>query len=135
MPCKSIAYTVLNTPTDVEAGGIVPVGTLARRYGNAIRVDGNAITLTEAGWYTIAVNMTAQPTAATTITLNVLENGAPLYGANTTTTTFVAAENAPLVIPAAVVRVFCRCCKTLTITLSEAASVVNSTITVEKVSA
>lgn len=71
MSCKSLLYTVLNGTVNVAAGGIVPIGIPVRRFGNAIRQDGNAITLLEPGYYTISVLLNTQPVAATAITVNV----------------------------------------------------------------
>lgn len=133
MSCKSLLYTVLSTDTPVAAGGIVPLGTITRRYGTAIRVDGSTITLTEPGYYYISVNDTVRPGAATPLSLTVLENGAPLAGAVTTVTPAAIGDDTPMQISGAVSRVYCHCCKNLTVTLSAAGNVTNAAIVVVKV--
>lgn len=133
MSCKSLLYTVLNQTVDVAAGGIVPIGNPVRRVGKAIRQDGNAVTLLEPGYYTIAVLLNTQPVADTAITARVEENGVPLAGAFATTTPNAAAADTDIVIPAAVSRVYCSGTKTITVTLDAAAAVTGATVTVEKV--
>ena len=133
MSCKSMLYTVLNTTTAVLAGGVIPLRNIVRRFGNAIRVDGNTITLTEPGYYRITVNDTVRPGAAAPLNLTVMENGIPLTGAVTTVTPAAIGDDTPMQISGAVSRVYCHCCKTISFVLSEAGSVTNAAVTVEKV--
>lgn len=133
MSCKSLLYMVLNATTAVAAGGVVPLGTIMRRFGTAIRADGNTITLTEPGYYEITVNDTVRPGAATPLSLTVMENGVPLSGAITTVTPAAIGDDTPMQIPAAVSRVYCHCCKTISFVLSAAGSVTTAAVTVVKV--
>ena len=133
MSCRSLLYTVLNNTVDVTAGGIVPIGFPVRRFGCAIRQDGNAITLLEPGYYMISVLLNTQPVAATAITASVEENGVTLAGAFATITPNAAAADTDIVIPAAVSRVYCNGTKTITVTLNADAAVTGAAITVEKV--
>ena len=130
---KSALYMTNTTPTPVAAGGLLQIGTITRRMGTAIRADGDAITLLEPGYYAVSVNATVQPDAAAAITLTVRENEAPIPGATVTATPATIADDTPLQIPGAIVRVFCRSTKTLTFVLSAAATVANAAITVAKV--
>ena len=133
MSCKSVLYTAMTVPVSVAAGGVVPLGAIVRRFGNAIRVDGNAITLLEPGYYAISVNMTVDPLAASAVTARVEENGVPVAGATVTATPAAIGDDTPLQIPSAVVRVYCNGTKTITVNLPVAATVNNAAVTVVKV--
>ena len=133
MSCRSLLYTVLPSTATVEAGGVVPVGVITRRFGPAIRVDGNAITLLEPGYYEISVSLVVQPDAATAISARVLENGVALSGAVATATPTAADADTLLTIPAAVSRVYNGTQKALTVELSAAADVTSAVVTVKKV--
>ena len=111
----------------------MPLGGITRRFGNAIRVEGNTIVLREPGYYEISVSDTVQPSAAAAISLTVYENGTPLAGAATTATPETASDNTPLHISAAVVRVYCHTTKTITTVLSAAGTVARAAVTVVKV--
>lgn len=130
---KSALYMVNSTSIPVAAGGLIPLGTITRRVGTAIRSYGDAITFLEPGYYEVHVNTTVQPDAADTITLTVRENDTALPGATVTATPATIGDSTPLQIPDAVVRVFCRSVKTLTFVLSAAATVTNAAVTIVKV--
>ena len=44
---KSLIYTALTAPVDVLAGGAIPLGTIIRRYGCAVNLNGNGIALSD----------------------------------------------------------------------------------------
>ena len=45
MSCKSAIYTAMQNPTGVSVDGVIPLGSLIRRYGCDIAMNGNAINI------------------------------------------------------------------------------------------
>ena len=45
MSCKNLIYTAMTTPTAVLANGTIPLGTIVRRYGDCVNLNGNGILL------------------------------------------------------------------------------------------
>ena len=58
MSCKSALYAVLQTPTAVAIDGVIPLGSLIRRYGCDISLNGNAVNLSGAGYYDVDASIT-----------------------------------------------------------------------------
>ena len=133
MSCKSLIYTALTTPTAVLADGIIPLGTLVRRYGCALAMNGNGINVSETGYYDIKSSITVLPTAAGEITATVLVNGVPLTGATATATAAAAGDAVNLSIASVLRKCGCDCPDTITVQLSAAGTVNNSALVVERV--
>ena len=81
MSCKSALYTALQTPTAVAVDGVIPLGSLIRRYGCDISLNGNAVNLSGAGYYDVDVSITVAPTAAGTVTATLVKDGVAIPGA------------------------------------------------------
>ena len=115
MSCKSALYTALQTPTAVAVDGVIPLGSLIRRYGCDISLNGNAVNLSGAGYYDVDASITVAPTAA----------GVAIPGA---TASAAAAAGAPTVLsfPALVRQACCASGSALTLVLSGAAATVNN---------
>ena len=64
MSCKSAIYTANNTPATLAVGNTIPLGTIIRRFGQNINLNGDGITLTGQGYYDVNVSVTAEATAA-----------------------------------------------------------------------
>lgn len=129
---KSAIYTTNTSAPTVPVGGIVPVGSTARRFGCNIRQDGNAITLCGQGYYLVNVSATVAPTAAGTVSLTAQKDGVAIIGATATQT--VAANGVANLTITAIVRNACgRDGSLLSLVLDGVASVVNNlAVTVEK---
>nr|DAE08494.1 MAG TPA: hypothetical protein [Siphoviridae sp. ctD2Q91] len=129
---KSAIYTTNTSAPTVPVGGIVPVGSTARRFGCNIRQDGNAITLCGQGYYLVNVSATVAPTAAGTVSLTAQKDGVPIIGAVASST--VAANGTTSLAITAIVRNACGCDGSLlSLALDGVASVVNNlAVTVEK---
>lgn len=132
MSCKSLMYTVNSTTTTVAANGIIPVGNVTRRFGQAIRLNRNSLLLLSNGYYLVSVNLTAAPAAAGTMTVTLNQNGVAVAG-GTATMSAVADSTVQFTLSQIPVRVMCDGFKTLTVTLSAEADVNVSSITVQKV--
>ena len=125
MSCKSALYTALQTPTAVAVDGVIPLGSLIRRYGCDISLNGNAVNLSGAGYYDVDVSITVAPTAAGTVTATLVKDGVAIPGA---TASAAAAAGAPTVLsfPALVRHACCASGSALTLVLSGAAATVNN---------
>lgn len=125
MSCKSALYTALQTPTDVAVDGVIPLGSLIRRYGCDISLNGNAVNLSNAGYYDVDVSVTVASTAAGTVTATLVKDGVAITGA---TASAAAAAGAPTVLsfPALVRQACCAAGSALTLVLTGAAATVNN---------
>lgn len=129
--CKSLLYTAMTTSTIVNANGQIPMGQTIRRYGRAIRATNNKIVLLEPGYYTVIVNTTVYPTAATTISTSANANGQPIDGATSSATPTAAGSAVNLGI-STVIRVYCCDTRELTVVLGSQGTVTNNTVLVIK---
>lgn len=125
MSCKSALYTALQTPTAVAVDGVIPLGSLIRRYGCDISLNGNAVNLSGAGYYDVDASVTVAPTAAGTVTATLVKDGVAIPGA---TASAAAAAGAPTVLsfPALVRQACCTAGSALTLVLTGAAATVNN---------
>ena len=125
MSCKSALYAALQTPTAVAVDGVIPLGSLIRRYGCDVSLNGNAVNLSCAGYYDVDVSITVAPTAAGTVTATLVKDGVVIPGA---TASAAAAAGAPTVLsfPALVRQACCAAGSALTLVLSGAAATVNN---------
>ena len=125
MSCKSALYAALQTPTAVAIDGVIPLGSLIRRYGCDISLNGNAVNLSGAGYYDVDTSITVAPTAASTVTATLVKDGVAIPGA---TASAAAAAGAPTVLsfPALVRQACCASGSALTLVLTGAAATVNN---------
>ena len=125
MSCKSARYTALQTPTAVAIDGVIPLGSIIRRYGCDANLNGNAVNITNAGYYDVDVSITVAPTAAGTVTATLVKDGVAIPGA---TASADAAAGAPTVLsfPALVRQACCASGSALTLVLTGAAATVNN---------
>ena len=125
MSCKSALYTALQTPTAVAVDGVIPLGSIIRRYGCDSNLNGNAVNITNAGYYDVDVSITVAPTAAGTVTATLVKDGVAIPGA---TASAAAAAGAPTVLsfPALVRQACCASGSALTLVLTGAAATVNN---------
>ena len=129
MSCKSAIFTANTTAQTVAVGGTLSLGSIIRRYGCDLNLNGSSITINgcnDAGYYDVKASVTAAPTAAGTVTVTLFRNGVAVPGA--TASAAVSTAGNPVALPiAALVREFC--CgddSALTLVLSGAASTVSN---------
>lgn len=125
MSCKSALYTAMQTPTAVAVGGVIPLGSLLRRYGCDISLNGNAVNITGTGYYDVDASITVAPTAAGTVTATLYKDGVAVPGASASA---AAAAGAPvtLAFPALVRQACCASGSALTLVLTGAAATVSN---------
>lgn len=130
MSCKSALYAAMQTPTAVAVGGVIPLGSLIRRYGGDIALNGNAVNIIGgaqcAGYYDVDASITVAPTAAGTVTAALYKDGVAVPGAAASATATAADDVVDLNITALVRQVCCAAGSALTLVLTGAAATVNN---------
>lgn len=126
MSCKSLIYVAMQTPTAVAVNGIIPLGTIVRRYGCNCNLNGNGIAINGQGYYDVDVSVEAVPDAAGTVTVQLLKDGVAVPGATATATVAAVANTVTLAFPATVRLGCCSTGSVLTLLLTGAASTVNN---------
>lgn len=131
MSCNSAIYTVNRTNIELGANSQVPFGGIVRRFGQAIRLEGDDLLFCQNGYYKIDISATLEPTAAGPVSAQLYLNGMPYLGAQATET--VAAGGTANLSITAIVRVMCGNASSVELYLGdEGATVVNIATTVEK---
>ncbi len=125
MSCKSALYAAMQTPTAVAVDGVIPLGSLIRRYGCDVALNGNAVNITGAGYYDVDASVTVTPAAAGIVTISLYKDGVAVPGA-TASETAAANGTVDLSIPALVRQVCCVAGSALTLVLTGAAATVNN---------
>lgn len=134
MSCKAAIYTANQATQPLFAGNTIALGSIIRRFGCGVNLNGNGITVKEKGYYDVKASVTVAPTAVGTVTVTLFRNGVAVPGAAASAT--VSAANASVALPiAALIRE--SCCgddSTLTLVLSGTNSnVTNVAFVVERV--
>lgn len=125
MSCKSAIYTAMQTPTGVAVGGVIPLGSLIRRYGRDLELNGNAVNLTGAGYYDVDASISVAPIAAGTVTVSLYQNGVAVPGASASAA-LAEGTVSDLNVTALVRQVCCAAGSALTLVLTGAASTVSN---------
>lgn len=131
---KSLIQTVNQSSQVVAANSIIDLGSVIRRFGCNCRLNGNAIEVDGAGYYTIDCNVTVAPTVAGNVQVAIYKNGVQLTGATATGSTTTAGN--PITLPIqTTIREGCNCDGGTSITLvliAGASTVTNVAMRVEK---
>lgn len=107
MSCKSNIYAVNTTSTPVIANAVVPITTIVRRYGVATNLLGNAVTLSEAGYYLVNVSATFTSPVAGNVAISLQDDGSNVAGATGASTITTDTTQLQTISFTAIVRVFC----------------------------
>lgn len=126
MSCKSAIYTAMQTPTEVAVNGVIPLGSLIRRYGCDISLNGNAVNIVSKGYYDVDVSITVSPTAAGTVTATLIKDGVVVPGATASANAAAAGAPVTLAFPALVRQACCASGSALSLVLTGAASTVSN---------
>lgn len=138
MSCKSALYAAMQTPSAVAVGGVIPLGSLIRRYGCDVSLNGNAVNITggnqSAGYYDVDASITVAPAAVGTVTVTLFKDGVAVPGATASATAAAADDALDLNITALVRQVCCAAGSALTLVLTgAAASVENVALRVQRI--
>lgn len=132
MSCNSGIYTV-NAGATANAGGAIPLGSIIRRFGCNINLNGNGIIINGAGYYDFDIVLTVLPAAAGAITATLMRDGVAVPGATATATAAAIGDAVTLPITAMVREFGNAPAGTFTVVLSAAATVSNIAVTVDKI--
>lgn len=125
MSCKSAIY-VANTGVQVlQIGSTISLGSIIRRYGCAVNLNGNGITVDERGYYDVDATVIATAAAAGTVTVTLIRDGVAVPGA-VASATAAAAGTVTLPIIGLVRQMLCNSGSTLTLQISGTAATVNN---------
>ena len=78
---KSLIQTVNQSSQTVAANSIIDLGSVIRRFGCNLRLNGNSVEVDGEGYYKIDCNVTLAPVAAGNVTIAIYKNGVALTGA------------------------------------------------------
>lgn len=130
MGCPSCIYTVITNATVAE-GATGPFGSVIRRYGRNLMLDGAGINLIGSGYYDVDASLSFTPTAAGPVTIQFYQDGTAVPGGLATTQ---GAAGEPVALPVAFTARNCGCdCNTVLTYAIDAAGVIgNLSVRVEK---
>lgn len=132
---NSAIYTVNSTQPVLAADSQIPFGSVRRRFGKNLQLDGDSIILCGAGYYDCDIDVVVAPAAIGPVTVQLLLDGEPVPGAFTTQYAAAATNPVALNLAAPIIRICgceCQCNKTLGVQISAAATLVNMGASVKK---
>lgn len=125
-----IILTNNSTPVDVTASGLIPIGAAVHGCGKAIRMNGNAISIKEPGYYMVTANITADVTADTALTASMMVDDSEVVSSAATPAAAGGTVNLTLIW---ILRKCCPCgISNITFALNSAATVTEFTVEVIK---
>lgn len=133
MSCKSNLYAVNTVSTSILANGELTLPTLVRRYGCAVNLSGNTITLNEPGYYLVNVSTTFTAPDIGDVVINLLANGSTVPGGTASTTISTAATQIAELSISSIVRVFCGSTPTTLSLVNAGVAITSSNIAVNVV--
>ena len=128
---KAGIYTANDTAQAVGANSVLPLGSIIRRFGCSVDLNGNGVNIREQGYYNVDGSITYTPTDAGLLTVQLMADGVAVPGASASVTA-VAATTYNL----SIVGMVRRCCSapgTLTLMINLAGTVDNVGLIVGKV--
>lgn len=83
---KSGIYTANTTSAALGANSLLPLGNIVRRFGCALDLNGNGISIYEQGCYDVKASVTYTPTDAGMLTVQLMADGVAVPGSVASTT-------------------------------------------------
>lgn len=105
---RSLIQTANTSTQNLTEGSNINPGTTIRRYGCNCRLNGNAIEVDGAGYYTVDAVVTAEATAAGDISVGVFVNDVAIAGGTSTVTATAIGDNVTIPV-LTTVRQGCQC--------------------------
>ena len=136
MSCNSAIYTVNTTNVAVTPGvdqfAMIPFGSVVRRFGKNLQLDGGSILCCGSGYYDVEVSANLVATAEGEISVQLYQNGTAVPGTLKTVTAAAAGDYVDIPITALVRNCGCGCNSSLTIGVNAACTVASLSTVVEK---
>ena len=123
---RSLLQTANSSAQNVDVSGVIGLGRVLRRYGCNIRLNGDAVEIEGAGYYTISAAVVATPTAAEDVTVAVYKDGVAVPAATATQTVGTAGDTVTLPIETTVRLGCCDGASALTLVLESGAGVIDN---------
>ena len=135
MSCNSAIYCVNTTSQSLLANAQIPFGTIVRRFGRFVNLDGFGITLCGQGYYECNCSVTLEPAAIGNVSVQLYLNGEPYPGAIATAYVATADEPINLSFPAIIRVKGCEedTASTVMVRLGAAATIDNMAFTAKKI--
>ena len=119
--------------TAVAAGQVVPLGSAIHGYGKSIRLNGNSISISGAGYYDVNVSVSAAVTGTDAVTIQLYDNGVAIPGAYGTATPGAAGAVVNIAFPWLFRKEGCGCrLDNLTLVADQAVTVNNVIVFVDQ---
>lgn len=124
---KALIQTVNQSTQTIALNSIIDLGSVIRRFGCNLRLNGNAIEINGEGYYKVDLNVTIAPTAAGNVTVALYRNGVQVTGAVATGSVTTAGNSITLPIQTTI-KEGCSCDggMALTVVLTAGAGTVNN---------
>ena len=131
---RSLLQTVNQSTQPIDVNGIIPPGTVVRRFGCNCQLSGNGQQICGEGYYTLNGALTVEASVIGNVTAALYDNGVLLSG--TQVSGYAAAADAPVTLPfvATVRKGCCDGASVITCELIEGAgNMTNYTMQIQKV--
>lgn len=124
---KSLIQTANSSQQTVALNSVIDLGSVLRRFGCNLRMNGDTIEVIGDGYYIVEVCVTATPTAIGNVTIQLLQNDIVVPGTTTTGSVATVGNSTSLPI-VSTIRVGCNCegATSLKVVLTEGAGVINN---------
>lgn len=128
---KSGIYTANTTSAELGSNSVIPLGSVIRRFGCALDLNGNGINIAETGYYDVKASVTYTPTDAGVLTVQLMADGVAVPGAVASVTSAAATTYNLSIV--GMVRRCCSSAGTLTLMVNLAGTLNNVGLVVEEV--
>lgn len=132
---KSAMYTSNTTTQALAVGEPISLGSVIRRFGPNIKLNGESISVNGGGYYVVDASFTVTATTAGTVTITLLKDNVAVQGAVASAS--VAVGDVVTMSIDAIIREYGCCCdnnSVLTFVLGGTAeSITNASVVVEKI--
>lgn len=124
---KSLIQTANSSQQTVALNSVIDLGSVLRRFGCNLRMNGDTIEVIGDGYYIVEVCVTATPTAIGNVTIQLLQNDIVVPGTTATGSVATVGNSTSLPI-VSTIRVGCNCegATSLKVVLTEGAGVINN---------
>lgn len=136
MTCKSAIYTVnaTNSAVTTTAGTFVqvPFGSVVRRFGNSLGLDGGSILCCREGYFEVNGSCSYTAEAAGPVTVQIRQDGIPVPGLTATATAAAAGDVVSLPLSGLVRNCGCDRNSTLTCWIDAPGNITNLAVVIDK---
>lgn len=133
MSCNSALYCANTSKQPFVEGGTIPFGSIVRRFGGNVQLDGQNIMLMGSGYYDVEVSATLSPSATGDIAVQLYQDGVAVPGATASATIAAANDFCNLDISCLVRNCGCNCNSVLSLGVDGAGTLENMATVVKKV--